>query len=132
MQKRILDIVIMLVILTGPFFVSNPIEALAQNSEAKENLPFRNPFISPFPKRQIKVAEPITAIIEAPVEIIPPALTINGLIWNTGKPQAIVNNQVVGIGDTVAETKILNIQKSGIEILYNDKAFFIKMNDKGK
>jgi len=55
----------------------------------------------------------------------PPALTISGLIWNTDRPQAIVNDQIVEVGDVIQEAKVLAIYKTGIDVLYYEKTFTI-------
>jgi hypothetical protein len=64
-----------------------------------------------------------------PVEkaILPlPKLMIEGIIWNTHMPQAIVNGQVVRIGDTVSGVKIMKIEKQGITIDYSGESVLIK------
>ena len=55
------------------------------------------------------------------VEVRPPVITISGLVWNTDRPQAIVNNQIVEIGDKINEWTIVTIDEEGIEIAYKDK-----------
>lgn len=68
-----------------------------------------------------------------PIKIEPPQLTISGVVWNTNRPQAIINDQVVDIGDTISigvvnetiknTTKIVSISKSSIEIEYQGHTF---------
>lgn len=48
-----------------------------------------------------------------------PALTVQGIIWKTNIPQAIINNKVVKTGDTVGEVKISNINKAGITVIFD-------------
>jgi outer membrane biosynthesis protein TonB len=55
----------------------------------------------------------------------PPELVITGLIWNTDRPQAIVNGQIVDIGDTIESTKIVAIRKTGIEISFDGRTITI-------
>ncbi len=50
-----------------------------------------------------------------------PKVKINGLVWNSSRPQAIVNGDVLDIGDTIQSFKIVAIEKSGIDILYYGK-----------
>ena len=59
------------------------------------------------------------------VEIKPPNLVIYGLVWNTDLPQAIVNNQVVNIGDKVSGSEITDISAEGVEVLHQGKRFKI-------
>ncbi|HOW36247.1 MAG TPA: hypothetical protein PL155_07525 [Candidatus Omnitrophota bacterium] len=103
-------------------------------STKKETLSFKDPFSSPLPKKKIipkKVEEripvkPVAEIVKVEREIIPPSLSIQGLIWNTDRPQAIINESVVGIGDTIEGAKIVSIQKTGVSIAYEGKTFQIK------
>ncbi len=44
---------------------------------------------------------------------------INGIIWNTDMPQAIVNDRVVRVGDDLQGAKILSIKKEGVEVIHN-------------
>lgn len=49
-----------------------------------------------------------------------PALVITGLVWDTKRPQAIVNGKVVSIGDKINNNKIeiVSIRKDGIDIMF--------------
>jgi len=58
-------------------------------------------------------------------KIIPPKLIITGLVWNTDRPQAIINGQVVDIGDTLQATKIVAINKTGVDISFKGKKITI-------
>ncbi len=71
------------------------------------------------PEPEIKKLEP--EIIE------PPTLNIKGLIWNTNRPQAIINDQVVNLGDTVSEAEIIAIRKSEVDILFKGQKMTIKL-----
>lgn len=46
----------------------------------------------------------------------PPDLKITGLVWNTDRPQAIINGKVVDVGDKIETIQIVSINKNGIEI----------------
>ena len=48
--------------------------------------------------------------------VIFPNLVINGVIWNTDRPQAIINNQVVDEGDNIEGLTIVKIRKNEIEV----------------
>lgn len=78
-----------------------------------------NPKIEPpTPPTEPQIPTPETPLVVAP-SIPMPTFTISGIIWNSDRPQAIINQQIVDIGDTIAGAKITNIQKSGIDILFN-------------
>ena len=55
-----------------------------------------------------------------------PKFTIEGIIWNANMPQAIVNGQVVRIGDTIEGVRIVKIEKQGITIDYNGESVLIE------
>ncbi len=103
---------------------------------------FLDPFQPKFPKKEIPVEPaveilPAAPVIETPIAppaqqapIVLPALTITGLVWNTDRPQAIVNNTIVDIGDTIGEVVIEKIRREGIDVRYREKNFFITQNTK--
>lgn len=92
----------------------------------------RNPFASQLPlppqsplgdsekKPAAKVADkeqPVPVIEEKDI----PSLKVTGLVWNSKKPQAIINGQVVGVGETIGEVKIVSIRPDGVDVLFQDK-----------
>jgi hypothetical protein len=50
---------------------------------------------------------------------------VQGVIWGTELPQAIINNKVVKVGDTIEEVRILDIQKGGITVFYKSRNYTI-------
>jgi len=46
-------------------------------------------------------------------------LKLSGLIWNSTRPQAIINGQVVEVGDKILETEIIRIHKLGVDVSIN-------------
>jgi len=57
-----------------------------------------------------------------PIETGPlPSVTIQGIVWGSALPQAIINNKVVKVGDTVEQMQILEISKNGIIVLYGNQ-----------
>ena len=57
----------------------------------------------------------------------PPELTVTGLIWDSQRPQAIVNGRVVDVrstfklADDQPEIKIISINNVGVEIAFNGR-----------
>jgi hypothetical protein len=49
-----------------------------------------------------------------------PELVITGVVWNSARPQAIINGEVVDVGQTINGVQILNIEKSGIKVLWHN------------
>lgn len=109
----------------------------------------RNPFASWLPKVEEiieKLPEPTKIDIEQPVPVLPqplptvqpqepvvepeqkaPSLVINGVIWGTDKPQAIINDRVVSIGDTIENSKVVDIHQNGVDVIFSNKLFTIKI-----
>ncbi len=57
-----------------------------------------------------------------------PNFSINGIVWNSDQPQAIVNNQVVSVGQKISEATITNITEKGVEVLFEGRKFRILYN----
>lgn len=52
-----------------------------------------------------------------------PAYTIQGVIWGTELPLAIINNKVLKIGDMLDEAKVENIDKNGVVVSLKGNLF---------
>jgi hypothetical protein len=50
-----------------------------------------------------------------------PNLEVQGIIWGGSIKQAIINNKVVKPGDMIDNIKILDINKDGITVLFNNR-----------
>ena len=111
----------------------------------------KNPFVSQLPKPKIMetpvvvegpinsdpaaTTEPlkipdISSVIPKPepkkAEVIrPPSMNINGLVWDSDMPQAIINGRVVSLGDSVDGAVVTQIHETGVEILFKGKEFSI-------
>ena len=115
---------------------------------AEEVAVLRNPFIPQLPREE-KAPKPMMAPQDtngekgalsspevqgtrdkAPSPISAPVMNIKGLIWNSDRPQAIVNDKIVQVGDTVNGSKILAIHGTGIDILHQGISFTIKTDTK--
>jgi hypothetical protein len=100
-----------------------------------------NPFISKIPKEAVVVPTPAKSESPAapsfynpalPVPPVPPPvarsaeepeapINVQGVIWESEKPQAIINDQIVGIGDQVGKAKVTSIAKSQVVLSYPNK-----------
>jgi hypothetical protein len=82
----------------------------------------RDPFLacakSQKKNEQAKDQQPAEAVV------LPP-LAIQGIIWGSSLPQAIVNGKLLTIGDTVAEVTITGISGDGLEVRFKDRPFHI-------
>ncbi len=73
----------------------------------------------PFQEEKIEIKEP-----EAPVETGPlPALQVQGIVWGGNSPQAIINNKVVGLGDTIEGVRITGINNSVVTVSFGNRQY---------
>lgn len=79
----------------------------------------RDPFQGPFAPEGTSVAGP--EVLAAPQTL--PSLEIQGIIWGGDFPQAIINNKVVKIGDTIEGVQIMDINQSGVIVASGDYTY---------
>ena len=121
------------------------------DSSSSEMLSARDPFTPQVPQEAVRAqrVEPIRPVgVNEPVVLPPlpavqepsvsmprqeditwpprileplPGIHIAGVVWDTDRPQAIIDGQIVGIGDTVSGVKITDIQKTGVTVLFQDR-----------
>lgn len=70
----------------------------------------RDPFEKEQPKGQIE-----TSLL--------PSLQVQGMVWGGSFPQAIINNKVVRIGDTVEGAQIINITKDSVTVFFGNRQY---------
>lgn len=103
---------------------------LSQRAQAKgvsytsQNL--RDPFRSPFEMRLIAIDQEEEQGPVQPIGHDLPHLSVQGMIWGTGMPQAIINNSVVKVGQTISEAEILDIRKEGVYLLYQGRQYILR------
>jgi hypothetical protein len=98
-------------------FAVEPEPALREKVEYKaEGL--KDPFRSPFMKAAVK-AGGATGTSQKKT----PPLKVQGIIWGGKFNQAIINNKVVKIGDTVEGARVINIDKHGITVFFEGEQY---------
>lgn len=73
--------------------------------------------------RQTGQAEP--AELASPVE--PPSLTVQGILFGTARPQAIINRKIVAAGDTVEGARVVSITAEGVVMSFEEREFELKI-----
>ena len=58
---------------------------------------------------------------------VPPNLILNGIMYLEERPQAIINDSVVGVGDMVSGAKVLSIDKASVFLSFNDMAITLTL-----
>ena len=88
---------------------------------------FRSPFWGPFHvKADLSAAKKKAGEVEVVEPEKPlPLLKVQGVIWGGSFPQAIVNDKVVKIGDTVDGVRILSIDKENIVVFFEERKYKI-------
>ena len=100
-----------------------PAGPIARPGIAYKTKDLRSPFAKPFVEQSetaVEAAKPEAA--QAPEKHLP-ALTVQGVIWGGIFPQAIINNKVVRIGDTIEKVGITGINKDGIEVIFEERIY---------
>jgi Tfp pilus assembly protein PilP len=83
----------------------------------------RDPFMVPGEEEEKE--EKVQAAQEQAAAKPLPSLTVQGIIWGSNIPQAIINNTVVRVGDSIAEVKIVRIDKEGVEVFYSGRTYLL-------
>jgi len=78
----------------------------------------RIPFKSPLEGRKKKV------VVEE--EIILPTMIVQGMIWNSPRPQAVIDKKIYDVDDIINGAKIKDVAKDGVYLSYMGKEFIIR------
>ncbi len=75
---------------------------------------YRDPFIPLLP------GEEPTTTVAGKEALIPPDIVIEGILWGSTRPQAIIDGDVYGVGDDLMtiNAKVLRIEPDGVVISY--------------
>ncbi|PIP18736.1 MAG: hypothetical protein COT38_01120 [Candidatus Omnitrophica bacterium CG08_land_8_20_14_0_20_41_16] len=75
----------------------------------------RDPFqLAAFQTKSDKGKDTVKAVVAKSF----PKLTLQGIIWGSSLPQAIINNKVIRVGDTLESVDIVDIGKEGVIVLF--------------
>ena len=90
-----------------------------------------NAKIEPFvpPKNVLKMLEKPDKLLGADIikEEKLPEVDLQGIIWAKGMPQAIINSNVMKVGEYIDEFEIKEIRRNGILLFLKGNEYFIKM-----
>ncbi len=134
-------VIVFLFLMVKPVLLFSSIEGIPSDSEDLDSL--RDPFMPQLPlppaeeiqkpKAQdtvipqpspLEIPKPV--VLEEPLK--PPEIKILGVIWNTDRSQAIINDQIVEVGDQIEAWTIQKIDKDGVEISARGKKILIPTN----
>jgi type II secretory pathway component PulC len=66
-----------------------------------------------------------TPVVEE-VVLPKPDYKISGIVWNTDRPQAIIEGRIVDIGDSIEQWRIIGISRGGVEVSFKNQKFLIE------
>ncbi len=64
-------------------------------------------------------------------QTIQPNLTLQGILWGTSKPRAIINRRVVSVGDSIEDATVVAVGKNGVTISFDGQEHLLKLPTKG-
>lgn len=95
-----------------------PPEAIVRPSVEYNAQNLRDPF-QVLTTEETEEGERLSQMEETP----PPNLTVQGVIWGASFPQAIINNKVVKVGDTIDGARVVNIDKDGVVVFFEGRQY---------
>ena len=104
--------------------ILNSIRSPFEPQIPKEKIVPVTPQPKPIPKPKV-MPQPKQPDIPKP-EVPLPSFQVNGLVWNTERPQAILDSQVINVGDTIKGCTVINIDKNGVLLNFQDRTFTVQ------
>jgi Tfp pilus assembly protein PilP len=79
------------------------------------------------PKAPEEPAETPVAVKKT-VELFPVnEFKVSAIIWGSGKPQAIINDSVMSVGESIMDGKIVGIDKNGVHVSYEGEEVLLSI-----
>jgi len=102
--------------------IATPEEAAVKERPKRENkVEYKSENLrDPFQEQKIEIKEERK---EPEVAKPLPALRVQGIVWGGSLPQAIINNKVMRLGDTVEDVVIKEINRSGVTVLFGGRKY---------
>lgn len=86
----------------------------------------KNPFKSYLPKRVERQSTQSAAVEPAYQASNPPNVIVQGMVWDSEKPQAIINNKVLRVGDSIDGAEVTDIKKEGVSLKHGGIIYIFK------
>ena len=84
----------------------------------------RDPFESLLPEPVEETPKPtVTGQTSTPITDL---LNVQGTVWNSDRPQAVINGAIVSVGETVHGAEIVSITVQGVKIFYQGREYTIR------
>ncbi len=138
----LIPIVIVLTIIIGfglkAFFSNKPTGKPKDMSGPDANYTPTPKYAEPAALDRKTVMEPLAKNISAPPKNafitsftapLPADFTLNGIMYIRERPRAIINGDVVEVGESVGEAKVTAINKDSVLLNYNDREITLKLKE---
>lgn len=123
-----------LIFASSAVFIRIPEEAAATQKEGPEIIQLRpgaeyisagarDPFEPYLKKEDVNPAQPQEEKKEEVVN--PPALAVQGVMWGSDTPLAIVNNRVVKKDDVIDGARVVDINKDGVTVFFVNRQYIV-------
>jgi hypothetical protein len=100
----------------------------------------KNPFKADFPKPpenisvpvekpKPKYIKPVKPVVKHEEKVVLPELTLNGVVLGEDIHQAIIDDQLVALQETIKGAQVVDVSKEGVALLYKGKRFFLKIEE---
>lgn len=121
-----------------PSILPTAAPTLTPDTDMDKALPeptYKDPFLPKIPlvilspdRDDIPVFEDMDTEIgfEPAEEIIPPPFDIAGVVWDSKRPQAIINSTVVNIGDVVDSWVVADITAEGVTMTFQNQSVVVE------
>lgn len=84
---------------------------------------YRDPFMPQIKKEEKKKEADSSA---AASQSAPPEFNVQGMVWRSDNPQAIIDGQILRIGDEIKDARVIDISKDGVKFLFRGKIITAK------
>jgi hypothetical protein len=109
--------------------LAQPVGAEEAVPESEDELFVRDPFLTWIPSKIALMGEQSfgSSSGAGPQEIVfdPDVYKVAGIVWGIEKARAIINGEILGVGDKVLDADILKIDKEGIVLLFHEKEYLL-------
>jgi hypothetical protein len=88
----------------------------------------RDPFKEQIPSRKVQPKPDEPAQEEAPVTV--DFLTVTGIVWESDRPQAIINGKIVTVGGAVDGAEVTAIDAAQVKVRFKGRQFVLGTGNK--
>ena len=60
-----------------------------------------------------------------------PRWSLDGVVWDSDRPQAIVDGRIVEVGSKIGDAQVIAIDKQGVQLRSAGKGFYLRMKKEG-